>query len=359
MIFHYEVYYGGPKWLEPLARFGWTGVDLFFVLSGFLITRMLMREYAETNGIRFSRFYLNRALRILPVYFFILALYFLVPVLGEGRGLQPLWRFLTFTQNLPVDLHSNSFSHAWSLSVEEHFYLLFPLILFGVWSLKLGSKVVWLILTILLLGIVIRYVAWSELVEMTSGRAKIGAGLKWIYYPSYSRFDGLLFGVAIAVVTLRCPKLVSVCVKLKWLVIGIGLGSLTLAWIMVDGKILRPESFDLLPTLFLYPMISLGYGCLVMVAANANWSSHTFFARLASNLAAWSYSIYLVHKIINHLINTQLIHIVALSEETRYIISLILAIGAGAVLYYTVEKPFLLLRRSLNDRWAERAVIIS
>jgi len=356
MIFHYEVYYGGPEWLEPLARFGWTGVDLFFVLSGFLISRILMREYEETGRIHFSRFYTNRALRILPIYFFVVGLYFLFPVLNEGRGLQPLWRFLTFTQNLPTDLRSNSFSHSWSLAVEEHFYLLFPLLLLGLASLKLGSKYVWVFLMILLFGIVFRYLAWSEMVEMSFGRAKIGAGLKWIYYTSYSRFDGLLFGVAVAVISLYCPKSLAVLLKFKLLVIAIGFGLLLFAWGIVNGKILNPTAFDLIPTLFLYPLISAGYACLVLIVANVSWSSQTIFARFVGLLATWSYSIYLVHKIVNHLIKTQLIQ---LSSEARYCISLILSICAGALLYHVIEKSFLRIRSRLRDRWQENTVSIS
>src|SRR3989344_5086987 len=65
-----------PVWVKSLGRFGWIGVDLFFVLSGYLIGRQLLNQARETNQIHFRQFYLRRAFRILPSFFVVLALYF-------------------------------------------------------------------------------------------------------------------------------------------------------------------------------------------------------------------------------------------------------------------------------------------
>ena len=126
LVFHYRAYYAISEALilfgvNTVAAFGWSGVDLFFVLSGYLIGTKLFEDIDNHGQVRFERFYLNRAFRILPAYLVALAIYFLFSEVQEGRGLQPLWKFLTFTQNLPQDLRANTFSHAWSLSVEEHF----------------------------------------------------------------------------------------------------------------------------------------------------------------------------------------------------------------------------------------------
>jgi len=351
MIFHYEVYYGVPEWLEPIARFGWTGVDLFFVLSGYLISRMLLMEYQSSKSINFLKFYTNRSLRILPVFVFVVGLYFLFPALIEGRGLQPLWRFLTFTQNLPIDLRTNSFSHAWSLCVEEHFYVLFPMILLFVCSLKPSSRIAWLFIGVLLAGVAVRYISWAEFVEPAFGRQKIGAGLKWIYYPSYNRLDGLLFGVITAVITLYRPAFSQVVSRNKTLLTATGFALLGVGWGIVDGKILTPAFFDWAPTLFVFPLVSLGYACLVLVAVNSKMSSTTLMARLAFHVATWSYSTYLIHKIVNKMVNTHLTEIVELGPDVRFVLSLVLAVFAGAILFYAVEKPFLAIRSKLNKRW--------
>src|SRR5437764_3411603 len=110
-------------------RFGWVGVDLFFVLSGYLIGGQLLAPLTHGSRIKVGQFFARRALRILPAYLVILAIYFLLPSWREYPQMsQPLWKFLLSVQN--IGLHGGTaFSHAWSLAVEDQFYLLLPLIL--------------------------------------------------------------------------------------------------------------------------------------------------------------------------------------------------------------------------------------
>ncbi len=130
ILFHLQGFL--PAALHPVAGVGWMGVDLFFVLSGYLIGGQILRPYATGDRVNLAEFYCRRAYRILPAYLVILLLYFFVPAWREWPGLAAGWKFLTFTENLflnyPADL---AFSHAWSLCVEEHFYLLLPLIVVG------------------------------------------------------------------------------------------------------------------------------------------------------------------------------------------------------------------------------------
>lgn len=129
MLFHSFVAGGlGPDF-QWLSRFGWMGVDIFFVLSGFLIGTQVLRPLQRGEGLAFQAFYARRAWRVLPAFVVVLALYQCFPVLREDPGLEPWWVFATFTLNLLIDYgHNTAFSHAWSLCVEEHFYLLFPFI---------------------------------------------------------------------------------------------------------------------------------------------------------------------------------------------------------------------------------------
>jgi peptidoglycan/LPS O-acetylase OafA/YrhL len=136
MLFHawamLSTSYAIDAWHQPFAAFqsyGWMGVDLFFVLSGYLIGTQVLKPLSKGLSFSFADFYLRRAFRILPVFLLVLALYFCWPAFREASGIQPLWQFLTFTMNLLIDYqHNKAFSHAWSLCVEEHFYLLFPLL---------------------------------------------------------------------------------------------------------------------------------------------------------------------------------------------------------------------------------------
>src|SRR5581483_7812988 len=119
----------GFPWPGRVHRWGWIGVDLFFVLSGYLIGGQLLAPLARRQEIDLKRFFARRALRIMPAYFVVLAIYFLLPSWREYPEMaQPLWKFLLSIQN--VALHGGTaFSHAWSLAVEDQFYLALPFIL--------------------------------------------------------------------------------------------------------------------------------------------------------------------------------------------------------------------------------------
>lgn len=115
--------------------FGWgLGVKLFFTISGYLVTTVLLREQARTGSISLRNFHVRRVLRIFPLYFAVLATYVLLVLATErdtARGVQffhNLPYFLTFTANLFVDLGGGSviFYFAWSLAAQEQFYLVWP-----------------------------------------------------------------------------------------------------------------------------------------------------------------------------------------------------------------------------------------
>jgi peptidoglycan/LPS O-acetylase OafA/YrhL len=105
------------------------GSDLFFVLSGYLIGGQLLSQLGGRRRIKFGRFYARRALRILPAYFVVVAVYFCLPILREFPTISPLWKFLISVQNIGLR-GGTAFSHAWSLAIKDQFYLVLPLVLF-------------------------------------------------------------------------------------------------------------------------------------------------------------------------------------------------------------------------------------
>ena len=119
--------------LFDLFDFGWLGVDLFFVLSGFLITRILLRS--KRGNHYFRSFYARRALRIFPPYYALLAIAFVLLPLS-GHPLLPGWPsehqawIWLYAANLPIDAQWLDLGHLWTLAVEEHFYLFWPLLVF-------------------------------------------------------------------------------------------------------------------------------------------------------------------------------------------------------------------------------------
>lgn len=181
---------GAPARLVKQAfSMGWTGVDLFFVLSGFLITGILA-DARETPH-RFRTFYARRALRILPLYYgFILLLFVVPPLVGARAYTTPL------AEQLPYWLYLQNFrpltgpaldfaSHLWSLAIEEQFYLVWPLLVFTV-SRTAALRVCLLCLA----GAVAFRVASVFTVD----------DLRTVYFLTPARVDGLALGGAIALV---------------------------------------------------------------------------------------------------------------------------------------------------------------
>jgi peptidoglycan/LPS O-acetylase OafA/YrhL len=114
-------------YVNQLSRVGYIALDIFFVISGFFITRLLLRERAKTGRISFKNFYMRRALRIFPVYYLtVFACYFIFK-LGPAETLS----LLTYTFNFYHPLHAvpNPLEHTWSLSVEEQFYFFWPMLI--------------------------------------------------------------------------------------------------------------------------------------------------------------------------------------------------------------------------------------
>ncbi|EHQ30617.1 acyltransferase family protein [Mucilaginibacter paludis] len=195
LLFHYQMF-GHPDWVNTIGEFGWTGVDLFFVLSGFLIAGQLFSTIAEGKALSMRVFFIKRFFRIIPPYLIMVGVYFVFPVLREREQMAPLWRYLTFTLNFDLDLkHTGTFTHAWSLCVEEQFYLILPLIILLFKYLNIGKKGIYLLLVLFLGGFMIRYVNWTHFIEpnLQSDDFTI-LFYKVIYYPPLRCRKGLPCG---------------------------------------------------------------------------------------------------------------------------------------------------------------------
>lgn len=137
LLIHFGAQAGLPTLFHRLAYKGWVGVDLFFVLSGFLISRILLES--KNSAAFFKNFYIWRALRIFPLYYFVLIVgCFVAPLFlteaaikayldGSVSNAGYLFAYLTnFSLIFIPGLTFGVFGHFWSLAVEEHFYLLWP-----------------------------------------------------------------------------------------------------------------------------------------------------------------------------------------------------------------------------------------
>lgn len=173
LVSHYHGFVSHAPTFGFIGRIGWAGVDLFFVLSGYLIGNQLLAPSARGESLDLKTFFARRLLRTLPNYYAVLALFLLLPYSPiAGKSMAPAWEFLTFTQNFGMN-YGETFTHSWSLCIEEQFYLVLPLAVLAL----VGS------------GMTARGVAFMD------GKDVFAAP---VYYSSFCRFDELLPGVAIA-----------------------------------------------------------------------------------------------------------------------------------------------------------------
>jgi peptidoglycan/LPS O-acetylase OafA/YrhL len=339
-------------WLILFKPYGWLGVDVFFVLSGYLIGGQLLRPVSRGETPDLKRFWASRAFRILPAYLVMLTLYFALPAfVTDGKGIQPLWRFLTFTMNLGLDYtKAGNFSSAWSLCVEEWFYLSLPLLVLALRLPPLRKAGPWPTITlaaaVLLGGMALRFTLWRDLSTVVDLRA--GVYQKLIYYPTWCRLDGLLMGVMLAWARTFRPALwARLCPP--WLAAGLAVAIWAGTIVLIgDNGLILP----LTGATVVYPLFSLA--CALMLSALLDlepWLAKQRVRGLAG-LAALAYSLYLVHKPIYHGLQGWLGDAV-LHGWVGLALYVLPCFAAAGVLHVLVERPFLRLRDRVMARKVE------
>lgn len=345
LLFHYFILSSGqPEWLPDFAKFGWTGVDLFFVLSGFLISSQLFAQIKQGQNISFKQFFLKRFFRIAPAFLVTVGLYFFFPFFHEKESLPPLWKFLTFTQNFGLNLKDfGTFSHAWSLCVEEHFYLFLPIILILLQFNKLIGKSYWLLIVMFLFGFVIRIYSYNELYLPKMGSENGWLyWYKYIYYPTYNRLDGLLIGISIAVIYQFLPTVWNKISSYGNLFIFLGLLVLTGAYFLCYDQMTFNAS------VFGFPLIAIGYGFMVVGAVSSTSFLYNWNSKITTFIATLSYTIYLTHKGVIHMTHQLLIDF-KIDPNLMLLICIATCTSFGYLLHLAIEKPFMKLRNRIIE----------
>jgi peptidoglycan/LPS O-acetylase OafA/YrhL len=340
-IYHFGRMFPHPEWTEKISKFGWTGVDLFFVLSGYLIASQLFSTIAKGKNISLKAFFVKRFFRIIPPYLVVVAIYFLFPYSHERESLAPLWKYLTFTQNLGLDLRTQgTFSHAWSLCIEEQFYLFLPLILFTLTYFRLIKNGFWVLISLFLFGFFIRFYSYEHFVTPNIDNEQVWAfWYKWVYYPTYCRLDGLLVGVSIAAVFQFKPIIRERITQFGNSLVLLSIGILALAYNVCS------DEMSFAASVWGFPIVSLGYGVLVLAAI----SPSSFLYRMQSNftqyIAMLSYGIYLTHKIVIHITQDQFAKLnIEKDSNLMFLICILTSIAIAALMNKIIEKPFLKIR---------------
>ena len=342
-------YTSAQRLVVKAAGFGVLGVDLFFVLSGFLITGLLLDAKGRPHY--FRNFYARRTLRIFPLYYFVLVLLFialprfanLLPGLQQAERHQAwLW---SYTSNFYIAAKSSwqalaYVSHFWSLAIEEHFYLLWPLIVFSVRRETLERICVGVVAGGLALRVVLSLVGVSDLS---------------ISVLTPCRIDTLCVGGLLAAVARReggAPLLMR-----RPLQVALALGSVILAlsaWCAM-AKIGLPVLHQVRDTFY-----GLFFGALSLVSLGprSNPIARVFQSRLLMFFGKYSYGLYVYHGVLPwyFLENGTEARLDALLGNHWLTIASKATIGVGvsvfvAVLsYHLLEKRFLALKRFFEVR---------
>ena len=324
-------------------RFGWIGVDLFFVLSGYLIGGQLLAPLARGQSIDLKRFFARRALRIMPAYFVVLAIYFLLPSWREYPDMaQPLWKFLLSIQN--IALHGGTaFSHAWSLAVEDQFYLALPFILLLLYNRPRAAMI--FACAIATCGIFLRtFLAYQNLAD--DGGVAFRGFQAWIYYPTWTRLDPLVFGVALAAIEKFRPQWWRALTNLApWLWLP------AIALIAYALWLGETETLTVAACVWQFPLIALGMAALLVCAQSDRLPLRQVRIPGIPFIASIAYSAYLVQKLAIHAVGEFCkAHNVDLISTPALIAVEVCVYAAAAILFFAIERPFLQLRKRIAPR---------
>ncbi len=312
---------------------GGLGVDIFFVLSGFLITTILIKELQNTGRINLRRFYIRRVLRLFPALVLLITVFVAISaVQDEATFLHTVKAsvlVLTYVANWAMISNITEhiiFSHTWSLSIEEQFYTLFPLVL--VWVL---ARLKWNHLPILLLVIIGTINIWR--ITLMAG----GAPWYRIYYGIDTRVDALLWGCWLGVTLAIAVKRTEFWEGWSRRAILPAIATLLLLTITADlnnatHMVVVFPAVAMLTTLILFYLIIAPRGYVHRIL---EWAPLVAIGKV-------SYGLYLWHPPIYNLIRS-----VDISPRQILLYGTPLTIAMTLLSYYLVEKPFLRLSARL------------
>ena len=271
--------------------FGWLGVDLFFVLSGFLITEILLNSLGRPGYLR--NFYIRRVLRIFPLFYLALVLFLLVLPATGGMGLDTsyytgnqfwLWTYLQNWLFIFKEPHGDKILlHTWSLAVEEQFYLVWPLLIL---AFRSPRRLLWVMMALLLLVAFSRYLVWSFKVE----------DLAYSSLYTFTRIDGLCIGSMVAILQKINPGFLK---KYNTLIVllmaGINFGfyfinnrsGFTLPYLAFAGY----TTFAVLFGLLVYESVSQPATFIPRLLNNRPLK---FFGRISYGLYVWHWPLYIL-----------------------------------------------------------------
>jgi peptidoglycan/LPS O-acetylase OafA/YrhL len=316
-VIAYHAHFHWPfqlKLVAGVASMGWMGVDIFFALSGFLITRILLCSERSVTGLR--NFYTKRALRIWPLYFSLLALFWCELIWVHAP--YPMTRCIFFVQNyLPQFPYPHNFDQTWSLCVEEHFYLVWPIL---VLFLPRASTP-WILLAVLAGSPVLRSIA-----------AERGVSAKLLYTASQYRLDSIAIGALIA--SLHAGRRRPAQLRIIGIaVLAISLPALIWFWVHSSGEFANSSTYEFLA------LASGSVLCIALTSAGTH-TGRVLAARPLRYVGQISYGLYMIHPFVFSIVSKKA------QTVSGLVAALLLSLAVAALSWHFMERRVLELRKT-------------
>ena len=327
----------GPQWLDDFLRGGYFGVDIFFVLSGFLITSLLLDERESSGAVRMRSFYGRRALRLMPALVVMLGVVSIVLVL-DGSTWSSLWPTVRSSLFYYQNWHSvwdethlaAEFGHLWSLSIEEQFYIVWPVVLLAMVALWKRQSV-----RVAALALGVLWVVWYRIQVWNSG-----VGWAYVFVRTDTRIDALLIGCLVAFL-------------FQWQVVRARALHIA-AWgglAIVLATVARTNPLQAYVYKGGLTLGAIGVGCMVLAIAEGTWrGARLFDVKPLRAVGKVSYGLYLWHFPVFVLL---LRHSASWNSGVRVVVGVVLSGVVTALSWYVVERPAL----KMKDKWFARSTV--
>jgi peptidoglycan/LPS O-acetylase OafA/YrhL len=312
--------------MDPFKQMGGRGVDLFFVLSGFLVGGLLLKEYRDTGLVNGRRFLIRRAFKIWPAYY----VFILFNAIARHH---PLNTFLVANLLHLQNYLGSSLAQTWSLAIEEHFYIVLALFLtWATWKRLSATRLLQVLGGMCVIALLLR-----------SNDALHGR-LSEAFNHTQNRMDSLLYGVMLATLYWLMPEKFAALTRRKWPLIVFTVCTFALMY-WLPGHPVLDRSIG-------YTVVALGMAAFISLLFTHGQAINGWLPyRLIAWIGLYSYGIYLWHSVVRQPSKILLDRLHIASDPAAWIVSAVVQVGGSIALGYAmsriVEFPFLYVRDRL------------